>query len=191
MKQMLPTDSSAALPDLPSDWPAGHPVPRTRVAPPTPPRLPCIASARNPSELQSFDTRVADILSGRPELLQLLKKHRAVFQNFNQDTIARLGRLLKQSHDSEEALEQQWYFSDSKNESLCGRPACSHVPKTPYITFHWRFPYGTSCNLAKASLAQSPDAPVCIHIVAHFSCLDQTECSQAEVQTNRTKSLHN
>lgn len=107
---------SSALPVLPADWPAGPPAPRTRVAPPTPPRLPCIASARNPSELQSFDTRVADILSGRPELLQLLKKHRAVFQNFNQDTVARLGRLLQQSHDSEEALEQQWYFSDSKNE---------------------------------------------------------------------------
>jgi len=54
-----------------------------------------------PEEMHQLDPRIRAVLCQNPKLIKLLKKHPAYFQNFNKDSIARLGSLLRRSRDSE------------------------------------------------------------------------------------------
>lgn len=71
-----------------------------------------------PAELKGLDPRIQAVLSQKPALISLLKKHPAIFNNFNKDSIARLGSLLKRSKDSEEEVSLMASFvSDSEDKA--------------------------------------------------------------------------
>ena len=70
--------------------------------PHTPPLsdLPAARAEDIPSELRGLDPRVALVLMENSKMLQFLRKHPSVFQNMNSESLAYIGRNLRNAKDS-------------------------------------------------------------------------------------------
>ena len=76
-------------------------------APRTPPlsELPAARPESIPPELRNLDPRIALVLMENPDMLQFLKKHPSVFANMNADSLAYIGRNLKNARSSLQAQD--------------------------------------------------------------------------------------
>ncbi|CAE7671694.1 ptprf [Symbiodinium sp. CCMP2592] len=84
-----------------------EPAPREVPAPRTPPlsELPAARPESIPPELRNLDPRIALVLMENPDMLEFLKKHPSVFANMNVDSLAYIGRNLKNARSSLQAQD--------------------------------------------------------------------------------------
>ncbi|CAE7906089.1 unnamed protein product [Symbiodinium microadriaticum] len=86
---------------------SGNAQPTEVHAPRTPPlsELPAARPEDIPPELRNLDRRIALVLMQKPHMLEFLKKHPSVFANMNVDSLAYIGRNLKNARSSLQAQD--------------------------------------------------------------------------------------
>lgn len=100
------------------------PPARARPAAASPDSGASLLPADCPEEMRRLDPRIQAVLRANPGVISLLQKHPAYFKNFNKDSIARLGSLLRRSKDSQAEDED----SAAKEKEAFSTVTISNLP---------------------------------------------------------------